>query len=804
MNPENGKSRMEKGPVLPWLLLALLVGTTSAGANGIILPPPQPPVPMPQPLAIERSVVTVEIKNFVATTHVDQVFFNQYSHQIEGTYLFPLPEEAAISDFAMYVDGKRYAAELLERDEARRIYEGIVRRQRDPALLEYIGRNLFRASIFPIPARSEKRIELEYSQALQPQEGVCQYVYPMKVQAFFERPPRPQPLPAAGEDRPSREPLYRQYPGIYGQMAISVKIDSEVPIKAVYSPTHDLDVKRQDDHLVSASFEQRDVRPEQDFLLYYTLSEKDFGVNLLAHRRFDDEEGFFMLLLAPKYEVQQEEIAAKDLLLVFDTSGSMSGEKIDQARKALLYCLDNLNPQDRFNIITFSTDVDPFEKGLVEASPERIRAAKEFVRELKPRGGTDINGALQEALKQLSEDSVRPQMVAFLTDGLPTVGETDIKTILRNVDRANEKRDARLFVFGVGDDVNTHLLDRLAEDNRGVSTYVRPQEDLEVAVSLFYNKISYPVLADLQLDFEGIEVSNLYPRHLPDLFRGSQITLFGRYQGHGAARVKLQGQLEGKTQTFEYQLDFPDRERRHGFIPRLWAMRKVGYLLDEIRLHGEDRELKEEVVRLATRYGIVTPYTSFLIQEPPADRWEGREVAAMPGVLGQMSGVVRRQAEAMGGGMGGGVGGMGPGMPAPGGMMGPGMPAPDYGRVLKSETGPQAVDVSQALAGMKQGEQDYQVRGETARHAGDKLFYQRDGVWVDSQWPEKPAAGQKALAVKYDSEAYWSLLAKFPELGPYLALGEKVQVVFEGVLITVGENGKTTLTDEDLAFKSSS
>jgi len=790
MNPENGKSRMKPWQALPWFLLALWVGTVSAGANGIILPPPQPPVPMPQPLAIERSLVTVEIKNFVATTHVDQVFFNQYPHPIEGTYLFPLPEEAAISDFAMYVDGKRYAAELLERDEARRIYEGIVRRQRDPALLEYIGRNLFRASIFPIPGRSEKRIELEYSQVLQPQEGVCQYVYPMKVQAFFERSPRPQPLPTGREGRASEEPLYRQYPGIYGQMAISVKIDSEVPIKAVYSPTHDLDVKRQNDHFVSASFEQREVRPEQDFLLYYTLSEKDFGVNLLAHRRFDDEEGFFMLLLAPKYEVQQEEVAAKDLVLVLDTSGSMSGEKIAQARKALLYCLDNLNPQDRFNVIPFSTEVDPFEKGLVEASPERIRAAKEFVRDLKPRGGTDIHGALQEALKQLSEDSDRPQMVAFLTDGLPTVGETDPKTILRNVDRANEKRDARLFVFGVGDDVNTHLLDRLAEDNRGVSTYVRPHEDLEVAVSLFYNKISYPVLADLQLDFEGIEVSNLYPRHLPDLFRGSQVTVFGRYQGHGAAKVKLQGQLEGKTQAFEYRLDFPDRERRNGFIPRLWAMRKVGYLLDEIRLHGEDRELKEEVVRLATRYGIVTPYTSFLIQEPTPGR-EEREVAALPAPA-SMSGVVRRQAEAMGGG-------------GAGGMMGPGMTsAPDYGMVLMSETGPQAVDVSQALAGMKQGEQDYQVRGETARHAGDKLFYQRDGVWVDSQWPEKPAAGQKVLAVKYDSEAYWSLLRRFPELGPYLALGEKVQVVFEGVLITVGETGQTTLTDEDLAFKSAS
>lgn len=797
MKSKHVQSKMENRETLLGLILTLVGWAASAGANGIILPPPEPPVPMPQPLAIERALVTVEIKNFVATTHVDQVFFNQYGHQIEGTYLFPLPEEAAISDFAMYVDGKRYAAELLERDEARRIYEGIVRRQKDPALLEYIGRNLFRASIFPIPARSEKRIELEYSQALQPAEGVCQYIYPMKVQAFFERPPQPRPVPLGMERRSSEGPLYRQYPGIYGQMAVHVTIDSEVPIKAVYSPTHDLEVKRQNDHFVNASFEQKDVRPEQDFLLYYTLSEKDFGVNLLAHRRVDDEEGFFMLLLAPKQEMRQEEIAAKDVVLVFDTSGSMSGEKIDQARKALIYCLDNLNRQDRFNVITFSTDVDPFNKELAEATPDQIRAAKEFVREIKPRGGTDINGALQEALKQFPEGPDRPQMVVFLTDGLPTVGETDIKTILRNVDRANEKRDARLFVFGVGDDVNTHLLDRLAEGNRGVSSYVRSNEDLEVAVALFYNKVSYPVLADLRLDFEGVEVSNLYPPHLPDLFRGSQITVLGRYQSHGPAKVKLQGQLEGKTQAFEYSVYFPDRERQNGFIPRLWAMRKIGYLLDEIRLNGEDRELKEEVVRLATRYGIVTPYTSFLIQEPAPEWRDGREVAAQPAPM--MSGVLRRQAEAMGGG-GAGMMGQG-GMMGPGGVAGPGMPAADYGVVLQGETGQKAVDVSQALHEMKRGDQDYQVQGETARHAGDKLFYLREGVWVDSDWPEKPAAGQKTLAVKYDSDAYWSLLSKFPELGPYLALGEKVQVVFEGILITVGETGKISLTEENLTFK---
>jgi Ca-activated chloride channel family protein len=220
-------------------------------------------------------------------------------------------------------------------------------------------------------------------------------------------------------------------------------------------------------------------------------------------------------------------------------------------------------------------------------------------------------------------------------------------------------------------------------------------------------------------------------------------------------------------------------------------MRKVGYLLDEIRLNGEDRELKEEVIHLATRYGIVTPYTSFLIQEPGTEWRDGREFAAAPTqATPAMSGVIRRRAEAEGGG---GFGG--------GGMMGPGGAAgarDDFGRVLAGEKGEEAVSVSEALEEMKEGDRAYEVRGETAKHAGDKLFYLRDGVWVDSAWPEKPAEGQKTLAVKYDSDAYWTLLSKFPELGPYLALGEKVQVVFEGVLVTVGETGQTTLTEEDL------
>jgi len=773
------------------LLAALgLVGWAGAArANGVIFPPPQPPAPMPNPLAVERSHVTVSIKNFAVTTHVDQVFYNQYGHRIEGTYLFPLPEDAAISDFAMYVDGQRYSAELLERGEARRIYESIVRRRQDPALLEYVGRNLFRASIFPIEARSEKRVELEYSQAIRPEAGVCQYVYPMKVDKFFDGEEPPRIMPA----RDRREPLYREYPGLYGEVAVTVEIDSEVPIKAVYSPSHDVEVRPKGDHFVKASFEAKNLRPERDFVLYYTLSEKDFGVNLLANRRYGEEEGYFMLLIAPKHEIREEEVAAKEIVFVFDTSGSMSGEKIEQARDALKFCLDNLNPRDRFNVLTFSTDVDLFEPGLVEATRENVRAAREFVEDIKARGGTAINDALLKALG-LFDRSERPQMVVFLTDGLPTVGETDVKRIIENVGKEN-KQDVRVFVFGVGDDVNTHLLDQLSLENRGLSSYVRPAQDIEVEVSSFYSKVSHPVLSDLDLAFEGIEVDDLYPRHLPDLFQGSQVTVFGRYQGDGAARVVLKGELEGKTEAFEYRLEFPRRERGNSFIPRLWATRKVGYLLEQIRLNGEDRELREEVTQLALRYGIVTPYTSFLVEEPRPGRG-GEEVARLPAadipLLSTLGRFARRDGRDGAGGFGGAAGGGG-GMAGAGAM--PGM-APSVQEAFMGATGEVAVDVSADMQKMKESQVNRWADTGGARYAGDKVFYLRDGVWVDSAFPEK-TEGQKLLEVKYNSDAYWSLLSQVPELGPYFALGEKVWVSLEGVLLKVGETGKEKLTEAE-------
>src|SRR5262249_25829839 len=322
----------------------------------------------------------------------------------------------------------------------------------------------------------------------------------------------------------------------------------------------------------------------------------------------------------PKREIPREEVAPKDIVFVFDTSGSMNGAKIEQARRALRFILSNLNPHDRFNIIRFNSEVEPFRKELVEAAPASLEAARAFVDETKPVGGRATDDALVTAFEslpttRLASDEGRRTMIVFMTDGQPTIGETSPERILADVARLNHGR-ARLFVFGVGDDVNTLLLDRLARDGDGTVEYVRPSEDLELKVSAFYNKVAYPVLADLELSLPGVEVTDLYPKRVPDLFAGSQLILFGRYRRPGNVTARLTGQVAGRTRSFNYPVPLPDRERDNSFIPRLWASRKIGYLLEEIRLHGESAELKDEVIRLSKEHGILTPYTAFLVEEP--------------------------------------------------------------------------------------------------------------------------------------------------------------------------------------------
>ncbi|MCB9079393.1 MAG: VWA domain-containing protein [Anaerolineaceae bacterium] len=718
------------------MLLTLLtlqtLQTQTTHAQGIIIPEPpicRHPCPIPPPpprevpyLTVESLRVDVTIDNQVATTHVEQVFRNDSQWSLEGTYIFPLPEEAAINDFAMWINGDRVEGQLYTKEEARQIYDNIVRRRLDPALLEYVGRDLFQASIFPIEPGDTRRVELEYTQILPVDNGLVQYVHPLTAEKFSQRP--------------------------LESVAITVNVTSNDAIKAIYSPSHPVSIDRDGRFSALAGWEDFDVRPTSDFSLFYSVSPDDIGVNLLSTKE-RDEDGFFTLLIAPNVEAEQ--IVDKDVTLVLDVSGSMEGEKMEQARDALKYVLDNLNEGDRFNIIAFSTGVRAF-----STQPEpisKVAEARRFVDNLRPEGSTDINRALLEAID--SADSERPTIVIFLTDGLPTSGTTETPLIVNNIEQAAGS-NLRIFPFGVGDDVDTVLLDTLAQRQRGTSAYVRPGERVDEKVSGFYAKVSTPVLADITLDVAGVQLEDTYPYPLPDLFAGSQLIVTGRYRDGGPATVTLTGDVNGQAQTYTFDdLTFASSPRQNAeFVPRLWATRKVGYLLNQVRLNGENRETIDEIVNLSVRYGIITPYTSFLVEEPEmALSREGRDMIAQE----EFAAAAEAPADVSGGSAV--------------------SKAVDQNAMADAEMAA-PIPMLTATPGVG-GEMDADgvAALPSVMTVGSKAFVLKDGIWTDTAYDPTLMT---TTSLPFPSEEFLDFLTANPDAGQYFALGSNVIVVIDG------------------------
>jgi Ca-activated chloride channel family protein len=541
-----------------------------------------------------------------------------------------------------------------------------------------------------------------------------------------------------------------------GSVAGRVEVESKEPLRNVYSPTHVIDVKRSSDRRSVVSFESQSGKESQDFQLFYTISKEDFGLTLLTHREAG-KHGYFLLMISPKDDWSEQEYSAKDVVFVVDTSGSMAEEgKMEKARAALLYGVRILRPQDRFNIISFAGEEHLMEAGMI-AADERGRARGEaFVKALRPVGGTNINQSLLAALRQfIDSDRERPKMLVFMTDGLPTVDETNVTKIVDNV-RKTTKPGVRLFTFGVGYDVNTTLLDKLAAENGGVADYVEPKEDLEVKVSNFFSKVNYPVLTDVQLDLGGAQTDLIYPRGIPDVFRGSQVTMIGRYSNAAdlnSVQLKLTGKSGGATRTYTYaNLRFPLRSDANEYLPRLWATRRVGWLMEQVRSNGEQKELRDEIVDLGTRYGIVTPYTSYLALE---------NAVSVTDSGGQP--IIRGAADTQG--FSGLV------MNAPGAA-----PAPK----VRMSTGSVAVQQSKVAREQQEAARlkDDDTRTDAVRRVEGKTFYLINSVWTDSEF--KAVLGLPETTLVFGSEEYFALLKQNPKLGNYFSLGERVVVVFEG------------------------
>ncbi|MBN2135223.1 MAG: VWA domain-containing protein [Acidobacteria bacterium] len=703
-----------KTPLISFLMLVSLSLLVSAQA--LIMPEPPRRVQRFEDFEVKSINVKVIIDNFAAETIVEHVFYNPNNFIMEAQYIYILPENAVATGLSMWMNGKKVKGELLDKDKARGIYEDIVRRMKDPALLEFAGCNMFKARIYPINPRSTQKIEIRYHQELPGSSGIVEYRYPLRSDKFYKK----QTC----------------------SFVFDLKLNSKKKIKSVYCPTHELDIVKKDDYSAVASLEKKNFKSNRDLQLFYTLSDKEFGLNLLTYRPDRSEDGYFMLLLSPKTDIDKDDVQPKDIVFVLDRSGSMEDDdKISQAIRALKYGVKNLNSEDRFNVITFSTEEKLFRNSLVPANKDNIQSALKFLEKTDAAGGTNIYDALDSARKMFKGKGLKA--IVFLTDGLPTVGETNTDKIIKLFGN-DHSDDLRVFCFGLGYDVNTKLLDSIAQENKGTSDYVKPSENIEIKVTSFFNKINYPVLTDLELDFGKVDASLLYPKSLPDLFKDTQLVVYGRYSGNGSTAVELTGEIKGKKKKFVYDASFAKESDEHEFIAYLWAARRIGHLLDEIRLNGENSELKNEIIKLSKKYGIVTPYTSYLVTE---DEKIARTRRDFNGPASGANALEDAESDYSA--------------------------APSVGQY----TGRAAVKESTRMKKIK-GEESISegMISDKVQHVAGKTFVMKDGIWVDSAYNEN----MKLKRIKFGSDEYFRFVSKNTKYSKFFALGSKLIIVIEG------------------------
>jgi Ca-activated chloride channel homolog len=563
-------------------------------------PWPQPrPTPATPPISykIKELAYNAKITDQIAQVQVAQTFVNTGSQQAQVQFVFPIPYEGPIDRMTFMVDGKEYDAKLLEAKKAREIYEGYVRRNQDPALLEWVGMGMFQTSVFPVPPGAERKVTLKFSQLLRKDHQLTDFMLPLSTAKYTSQPVE--------------------------KVSINATIETTSEIKSVYSPTYPVEVKRPDSKHAVVKYEATNAVPATDFRLFFDTNDGKLGASLISYRPESSEEGFFLMLASPEIKTESADRPAKTVIVVADRSGSMSGKKIEQAKDAIKFVLNNLRTGDTFNIVAYDSAVESFKPELQRFDDETRKQALGFVEGLYAGGSTNIDGAMTTALAMIKDDK-RPNYVLFLTDGLPTAGETNEAKIAANA-KNNNKIRARIINFGVGYDVNSRLLDRLGRDNFGQSEYVRPDENIEASVSRLYSKMSSPILVGLNVKIEvdaattesGPSVNRVYPKEVHDLFAGEQLVMVGRYKKPGNAKVAISGKIGSDEKKYDFPATLVEKsnDQTYAFVEKLWALRRVGEIIDEIDLKGKNDELVKELVALATKHGILTPYTSFLADD---------------------------------------------------------------------------------------------------------------------------------------------------------------------------------------------
>jgi Ca-activated chloride channel family protein len=731
-------------------------------------PLPGAPAPEPQRLWVTRTSVHAVIDDGAATMELEQTFHNGFGRQMEATWMLPLPAGAAADGFTMTVGDKQLTGEVLDASAARSVYEQIVRQRRDPGLLEYAGTGLLRARVFPIPAHGECTVKVRFRQVLAPLDGVFEWCWPLRAAQLGD----------AGA----------------GEVTVDLTVRSQTPIKTVWATLRDAQILRRGECEAHVGLEiARDRVREADLRVLYGLSEKDFGLHLLPFRRAG-QDGWFAMMLAPRRDWDAARSPAECIRFAIDTSGSMQGKKIEQARAALRTFVRTLRPGDWFDIVPFATEAAPFFGSPQQATADKVQEALRRIDGLEARGGTNIAEALRLVLAQTGQGPPAGllSISVLVTDGTPTVGLRGVPELLE-LARQENKSGARLFVFGVGNDVNTQLLDRLAAEQRGARDYVREDEDIEVRTSALMHKVTAPVMTDVEVRCPELEGFDVFPRRTPDLFAGEMLQLVGRYRGEGTKTIRVRGKVAGAVREYEFPVVFPAQAARFDFVPSLWAQRKVNTLLDEIRLHGNARELVDEVSALSREYGIATPYTSHLILE------EGMRLGARSGAAG---GAALR----------------GSGSPGPNGPSTPGPAGPATGGrgVIIDEPSDLLTQMERSRRRLDQGNwpttgaeavNDSVITGgddfylgpgrkmetrptslaltaqQSVRAVAGRAFYRVGERWVESGLPSDWE--KQAKTVPAFSPEYFALLGSHPELKAVFALGIQMVVKIDQGVVAI-------------------
>ena len=790
------------------LAALLLLLPAAASAQGTIIPRPcvdtrcQPPTPG----AIQRtsSQVRVELADRVLRYQITETFRNHGGLIGEADYLFPMPAGAAFEALELEIDGELVSGETMPAERARQIYEDIVRRNRDPALVEYMGRGLLRTRIFPIQPGEEKRVVVRFQSVAEREGSALRVDYlrgsQPRTESFPIPRPRPVPLPMPGRgiDDVAREPRSTLGQGEESGNLFTLVYSNRDEFGRLYSPTHELRINDRGNRREVTAIGDA---PQVTMLLpLRRASVASVAMLPFAPGR---EDGFALITITPPAIAART--TPRDLTFVVDVSGSMRGQKMEQARAAGHQLLASLGAADRFRIIDFSTDVRTFRNGFTQATRQNIAEAGRYIDDLRPEGSTNISGALEEALDVASDESRMP-IVFFVTDGEPTVGERNPDRIAALAGRLRGR--ARVFSFGVGADVNAGLVEQLALDGRGTAQFVRPDESVERAVSLVATRITNPVVTDVRVRAEGVRLTKMHPQLPADIFAGQDLVLFARYTGDGDGRIVVEGRTANGPVTWTERVQFPVRERRNSFVARLWAAQRTGWLSAERRRNGASPELDSELRELGTKYGIPTELSSYLVLEPGMQAqsvtvMRGREVAQGNGAFsgrGVAGGVAagragdvfesspRDQRRAMADSV--------VAMPAP--ATAAATPEASRQRQFELAKTASAQRSATTLSAVDSVATDYP--SSVVRRVGTRTFVLSNAAWTDTRY----TANMRTVRVKPYSAAYFALLEKIDELRePFALMGANgssgVVVVGRSVAVAVGADGVDTLSAREVS-----